>query len=353
VVDPINNTATFLSKANLNDVTDPNYPISIAGNLTCIVTLTDLGEPGTSDSISFTLWKKNELWFSSNWTGAQTLEQVLAGGNLVVHAESLALHAADVSADEQTDGQLVTPAEPSTAGLVAHYEFEGNTNDSTGANHGTVTGNPTYVAGKVGQAINLDGAGDYVFIDGSFQLPQYTMAVWFRCDGGSGERDILSAYAPGVVHGILLELRSNDVLRYLHRYPLGTGGGSNIYTTTTYDDGAWHHAAIVKSETEVVLYVGGENEGSTPDSSVFDPADAFGLAVGVLDNERAPLGRFFVGAIDDIRIYERALSQAEIASLAGRTEPFSEPFDLNVDGTVDSKDFAALADEWLDEQLWP
>lgn len=109
VVDPINNTATFLSKANLKDITDPNYPISITGNLTCIVTLTDLGEPGTSDSISFTLWKKNELWFSSNWTGAQTLEQVLAGGNLIVHAESLALHAADGSADEQTDGQWVTP----------------------------------------------------------------------------------------------------------------------------------------------------------------------------------------------------------------------------------------------------
>jgi len=39
--------------------------------------------------------------------------------------------------------------------------------------------------------------------------------------------------------------------------------------------------------------------------------------------------------------------------LAGRTEPFSEPFDLNVDGTVDFKDFTALADGWLDQHLWP
>jgi PKD repeat protein len=109
VVDPINNTATFLSKGNLNDITDPNNPISLGGNLSLIVIMTDLGEPGTSDSISFTLWEKNELWFSSNWIGAQTLEQVLARGNLVVHAESLALHAADGSADEQTDGRLITP----------------------------------------------------------------------------------------------------------------------------------------------------------------------------------------------------------------------------------------------------
>ena len=250
-------------------------------------------------------------------------------------------------------GLLVTPQQAGNAGLVAHYEFEGTADDSVGARHGITTGGPSYAAGKVGQAIDLDGLNDYVFIDGSFQLPEYTMAVWFRCDGGSGNRDILSAYAPGVVHGILLELQGAGTLRYLHRYPLGTGGGSNIYTTTTYDDGAWHHAAIVKSETEIVLYTNGENVGSTPDSSVFDPADAFGLAVGILDNERTPLARLFVGAMDDIRIYERALSQAEVASLAGRTEPFSEPFDLNVDGTVDSKDFAALADVWLDEQLWP
>jgi hypothetical protein len=252
-----------------------------------------------------------------------------------------------------SSGLLVTPQPAGNAGLVAHYEFEGNADDSVGVKDGVTTGTPDYTAGKVGQAIDLDGLNDYVFIDGSFQLPVYTMAVWFRCDGGSAERDILSAYATGVQHGILLELQGAGTLRFLHRYPLGGGGGNNVYTTTTYDDGAWYHAAIVKSATEIVLYVNGENEGSTPDTSVFDPADAFGLAVGVLDNERTPLSRFFVGAIDDIRIYERALSQAEIASLAGRTEPFSEPFDLNVDGAVDFKDFAALAGEWLDEQLWP
>jgi len=250
-------------------------------------------------------------------------------------------------------GLLVTPVQAGTAGLVAHYEFEGTISDSAGASQGTATGGPTFVAGKVGQAIDLDGVDDYVFIDGSFQLPVYTMAVWFRSDGGSGARDLLSAYAPGVQHGILLELQGAGTLRYLHRYPLGGSGGSNVYTTTTYDDGAWHHAAIVKSETQIVLYVDAENAGSTPDSSVFDPADAFGLAVGVLDNERLPLARFFVGAIDDIRLYDRSLSQAEIASLAGRTEPFSESFDLNVDGTVDFSDYAALCDAWLDEQLWP
>jgi hypothetical protein len=77
--------ADFRSKANLTDVTDPNAPVSLGGNLTLQVTLTDKGEPGSSDTLAVTLWDGNTLLFSSEWDGAQTLEQLLGGGNLVVH----------------------------------------------------------------------------------------------------------------------------------------------------------------------------------------------------------------------------------------------------------------------------
>ena len=43
----------------------------------------------------------------------------------------------------------------------------------------------------------------------------------------------------------------------------------------------------------------------------------------------------------------------ELLGLAGRTAPFSDPFDLNVDAVVDLKDFSVLASQWLDELLWP
>ncbi|HEX4997947.1 MAG TPA: Ig-like domain-containing protein, partial [Terriglobia bacterium] len=84
-VDPVAHTATFVSKANLQDITDPAKTISLGGNLTLIVTLTDPGEPGFSDTIGITLWKGTQLLLSSNWTGAQTIEQLLGGGNLVIH----------------------------------------------------------------------------------------------------------------------------------------------------------------------------------------------------------------------------------------------------------------------------
>ncbi|MCK5217385.1 MAG: PKD domain-containing protein, partial [Methanosarcinales archaeon] len=77
--------ATFDSKANIQDITDPLNPISIDGNAALQMTLTDNGEPGSSDSIAITLWNKNGgLWYSSNWDGIKTIEQNLDGGNLVV-----------------------------------------------------------------------------------------------------------------------------------------------------------------------------------------------------------------------------------------------------------------------------
>jgi hypothetical protein len=156
---------------------------------------------------------------------------------------------------------------------------------------------------------------EYVFIDGAFNLPVYTMTVWFRVDGVTGDhQDVLSAYATGVRHGILLEVRTDGVLRYLHRYPLGTGGGTDIYTTTKYNDGQWYHAAMVKAEGQTRLYINGQEVGSATDNSIFNPGDTFGVALGILDNERAP-DRVLNGAMDDVRIYDRPLSQAEIQAI--------------------------------------
>jgi hypothetical protein len=158
---------------------------------------------------------------------------------------------------------------------------------------------------------------EYVFIDGSFQVPVYTITLWFRIDGSvsSDHMDVFSAYAPGVQHGILLEVRQGDgTLRYLHRYPLGVGGGTNIYTTTAYDDGAWYHAAMVKSVDTIVLYINGELIDAAADTSEFNPGDQFGVSLGILDDERAP-DRVMVGAIDDVRIYDRPMSQEEILAI--------------------------------------
>jgi len=86
VTDPLANFATFITKSNLTDITDPLNVISLGGNLLLKVDMTDRGEPGTDDSISMSLTDGGTLLFSSNWTGITTTEMQLNRGNLLVHS---------------------------------------------------------------------------------------------------------------------------------------------------------------------------------------------------------------------------------------------------------------------------
>jgi len=81
----VDNWANFTGKASIQDVTDPANPVSVDGNATLQLWLTDNGEPGFLDTIGIQVVNKNGgLWFSSNWSGTSTVEQLLAGGNLSV-----------------------------------------------------------------------------------------------------------------------------------------------------------------------------------------------------------------------------------------------------------------------------
>lgn len=214
--------------------------------------------------------------------------------------------------------------------LVGWWKFDEGSGtaaiDSSGNGlDGTINGNPTWGAGspydKSGFLL-FDGAGDFVDINytaqGALLLPEYTVALWFRVDGGTGHRDIFSAYTftegANPRHGILLELRDTGVLRYIHRHPFAEGGigGENVYTTTTYNDGRWHHVALVRSAGERVVYVDSKEVGSSTEvTSAFDAP--MRVVVGVLDHSRNM--RYWNGALEDIRIYNRPLSLAEVQGI--------------------------------------
>jgi hypothetical protein len=84
-VNPSTGTASAVSKATITDITDPANPLPVEGNATLQMTMDDNGEPGSSDTLGITVWNKNGgLWFSSNWNGVKTIEQLLGGGNLQV-----------------------------------------------------------------------------------------------------------------------------------------------------------------------------------------------------------------------------------------------------------------------------
>jgi hypothetical protein len=82
-------TAVFNGKASIQDITDPLAPLPVDGNATLQVSMTDAGEPGSSDKIAITVWNKaGGLWFASHWNGSRTMEQLLSGGNLKVSSKT-------------------------------------------------------------------------------------------------------------------------------------------------------------------------------------------------------------------------------------------------------------------------
>ena len=253
-----------------------------------------------------------------------------------------------------TSGYLITPVDPGTAGLQAQYQFEGNTNDISGkGRNGTAMGGPLFVAGRVGQAISLDGIDDYVNIDGykgvladaaGVQQP-FTLSAWIK---PTTDGEIITWGTNS--GGQRMTFRVDTVLRVEH-------GSGNIRGTNGPDlrDNQWHHVAATIPQgariMDVRLYVDGSDV--TPGSTT---TAAFNLQpnVDVRIGMGGPTGgRFLTGLVDDVRIYDRVLSPEEVVWLAGVTAPFSKPFDLNVDGAVNFKDFAVLADSWLEEVLWP
>jgi len=106
--------------------------------------------------------------------------------------------------------------------------------------------------------------------------------------------------------------------------------GGNLQANSNVNDGRWHHVAVTVRENatisypDVILYLDGFDD-TRPAT---DP-DAFNLTADQdvrIGSRPASNDRFFMGLIDDVRIYDRVLRQEEIAWLAGRTQPFDKPF---------------------------
>jgi hypothetical protein len=108
-------------------------------------------------------------------------------------------------------------------------------------------------------------------------------------------------------------------------------GGGNIQGDSSINDGGWHHVAVTVQENatasypEVILYLDGMDD--TRPTTDLDPV--FDLTAGEdvrIGSRPASNDRFFIGQIDDVRIYDRALTQEEVAWLAGRATAFDKAF---------------------------
>jgi hypothetical protein len=219
--------------------------------------------------------------------------------------------------------QLVTPVEPSTTGLVAYYKLDKDGTDSSGnQNNGTVVGNPPWVAGKVGGAVQLDGRHDYIDCGNSPSLNivgPITIAAWMRPTGpGGGNFGRLLDKSTGTG-------ATDPGYKFYHRaannYVMTLGiTGATRNTSSSLVLNTWNFFGFVATGTQWRACVNGawqEWEETALPTVVENP-----LYLG----NGSSADRHFEGMLDEVRIYNRALTPAEMAWLSGRTAPFDLPF---------------------------
>ncbi len=208
-------------------------------------------------------------------------------------------------------------------GLVGHWTFDGadiglsgtTAKDRSGQNnHGTLTGGPLQAIGRIGQALSFDGSNDYVDLGtGLDQNGEVTMSAWIKADDISTNRQsvITNSSSAGTAADYSL-----DINRTTGRVSvLRSSTAVSVTGNQTLQAGKWYHIVGVISGSSgnwtVSVYVDG-----VLDKSATDTNNANGTnQTTAIGRQGAFNGRYFNGPIDDVRLYNRALSAGEINKL--------------------------------------
>ena len=212
--------------------------------------------------------------------------------------------------------------------LIAHLKLDGNAKDATPqGNNGTVTG-ATLTTDRKGQsnkAYSFDGVNDKITLPtsgnsdtkgnlGFADTDDFTLTLWYKGldkgksgEGGKGlimrNDSLTDAWAGFVIRSGYAE--------YIH---YNAGWQHNIKSTTLVADDNWHHLVYVNHSNETGdLYIDGVREINALSSTLDNPGRYFKAdGLGITDDT---IATYTSGIFDDVRIYNRALSAAEVTAL--------------------------------------
>jgi len=196
-------------------------------------------------------------------------------------------------------------------------ETSGDTaKDSAGNNDGRLVGDPQWQpsAGKVGGALELDGDGDYVEIpnESNFDITtEITVSAWIKAN--QFDKEWQAIIAKGDSTWRIQRNQNKDSLEFACsglKIPSGSPYGS-LYGEKSVNDGQWHHIVGVYDGSKMYLYVDGTVDTSQPASGRINTNDE---PVYIGENSERT-ARFWEGLIDDVRIYNYALSEGEIKTI--------------------------------------
>ena len=237
-----------------------------------------------------------------------------------------------------------------SVGPVAHWTFD----ETSGTTAADVSGN-----GHTGQLVNMSGDEwtadgriggalsfadtDHVLIDPAVDLgAAWTFAAWIWAPVASATTWTSLTRAATVDHQILISHPSTELGTYENS---GSGFNGASFMMSSLTPG-WHHLAAVASGSQTDFYIDGAKVGTASYKSETD--------IGVIGNITSGAQRF-CDKLDDVRLYERALSASEVGDLAamGDSPPTNTAPTVNAGGdqTIDEGDAATLSGSASDDGL--
>ena len=204
------------------------------------------------------------------------------------------------------------------SGLVGHWTFDGqylNTTTSTdtsgSGNNGTLTGGPVPTQGRLGQALGFDGSNDVVVLPNSASLQPttaITVSAWFNAGSPLGAQRSFVEKNPGYAIRV-----STDSKIYAYLDTTSSAWSAMAASTAAITAGQWYHAVLTYTSGQGRLYIDGVQQGATVTSFTGDlEYGGNNPAIGAY----TPTGAgYWLGKIDDVRVYNRALTAGEVQQL--------------------------------------
>ena len=206
--------------------------------------------------------------------------------------------------------QAEAPPIDITTGLVANYKMDGNAQDASGnSNHGTAQNGVTFGTdrfGNAGKAASFDGVDDYVQATSSNPLITITTSFWFK----PSNLNIQTPFCMGVDDGIGGSPTLNGISLFVQSNVVKIFSSDQQQIPTGYSfpsANQWYFISIQQNAGQYKMFV---NSSLVFTGSGAIPRPATQIRIGSATNIR-----FFNGLMDEIRIYNRALSDAEVAEL--------------------------------------
>jgi hypothetical protein len=173
------------------------------------------------------------------------------------------------------------------------------------------------VAQTPGAALHFDGADDIVNVpaNAAFDFTTGTAECWFNSAASSGNRCVLAmrTNTSGARWSIHVNESSNEVGFF--------NGAAFTALPVTINPGTWYHLAVVMNSTSAIIYLNGVNIGTI---ALGIQTGATGLPVTIGGHTDAAWPEYYMGSIDEVRIWNRALCASEITScMSGETPAFS------------------------------